>query len=723
MRIGPLKDHGPHAGSSTRARPLSESSRSPRISKLSCPPLPRGSVTSPSSVSCAPAARAARANGTRLASLAKSASVPLVTSMLTGVWSILPSSRARTGSPATRADARLVDADLGDRALRRAEHGEAAAVHPRVDGRVPDPLAQAAAAPPHAEPKGLRVSFDVLGDTQPAQQRADVDGAGGQIEVRHGWLGLQVQLDACRERRAGDLARGRQGQQAPVAGAGDEREVLEIGAAEPQPLQLEIDVGVGQVDGGGKDRRVAACASAAVDAGGTQRRQLLRIDQRAAHRRHDARAAVDERAPGLDRQLAAAEFERRPVERPGLVRQAHLAAQGHRQARLRRNAQPARQIAGALGLKIEAQCRVARRLRKGEGAFDLQPGLRPAPDPVRAAARVRAACRARCRRGTSAWRADPAACRARGRAGARRGAPRGPACRARRRCDLRPRRRRSSTARPPAPAKARGRAPAKPAFRRGHPCAGRGARPCLRRRPQRPGPAPGRRARRCSRRAEGQASASAPTCRAPGRRRTARRRSSRSSGRAGPARRHATQSSRRGCRRPARATARPSGRPRRRTQRDRARAAPAAPVRHSRAPGRGPAAAPPGTGAGRARRRSGRRSGAAVRHRKRARAARKTRISPSQACRLLTRTESASTLTVPCTAALPKCGSAEPTSRSIGARSSASASTWKRAVRWRASSAPRACNRAPRVLTSRVNGQASASSWSSRSGPPSRVSE
>ena len=42
------------------------------------------------------AARAANANGTRLASSAKSASVPLVTSILTGVWSISPSIRART---------------------------------------------------------------------------------------------------------------------------------------------------------------------------------------------------------------------------------------------------------------------------------------------------------------------------------------------------------------------------------------------------------------------------------------------------------------------------------------------------------------------------------------------------------------------------------------------------------------------------------------------------
>ncbi len=100
MWIGPLKDHGPHAGSSTRARLLSESSRSPRISKRSCPPLPRGKLTSPSSVSCAPAARAASANGTRVASRTKSASVPLVTSMLTGVSSISPSSRTRTGSPA-----------------------------------------------------------------------------------------------------------------------------------------------------------------------------------------------------------------------------------------------------------------------------------------------------------------------------------------------------------------------------------------------------------------------------------------------------------------------------------------------------------------------------------------------------------------------------------------------------------------------------------------------
>ena len=220
MRIGPLKDHGPHAGSSTRARSLSESSRSPRISKLSCPPLPRGSVTSPSSVSCAPAARAARANGTRLASLAKSASVPLRDfdpdrGLVDLAVEPGPHRLARL-----RADACLVDADLGDRALRRAAHGEAAAVHPRVDGRVADPLAQAAAVPQHAELEGLRVSVDVLGDTQPAQQRADVDGAGGQIEARHGLRGQQVQLDPGRERRTGDPARDRQGQQAAVAACG-----------------------------------------------------------------------------------------------------------------------------------------------------------------------------------------------------------------------------------------------------------------------------------------------------------------------------------------------------------------------------------------------------------------------------------------------------------------------------------------------------------------------
>ena len=150
-------------------------------------------------------------------------------------------------------------------------------------------------------------------------------------------------------------------------------------------------------------------------------------------------------------------------------------------------------------------------------------------------------------------------------------------------------------------------APAKPAFRRGHPCAGRGARPCLRRRPQRPGPAPGRRARRCRvelkrkrrhrrRRVELQAA---------GERHAGDRRAHRDA-----------QAPRVGTPRKARIAdvdAQPE--PPLDLQVDldveRSEIAQGQRLPHRRVtlelPGPGPAAAPPGAGAGRARRRSGRR--------------------------------------------------------------------------------------------------------------------
>ncbi len=110
------------------------------------------------------------------------------------------------GPPGRRTDDRFGDADLGDRALRRAPHGDAAADQARLERRVPGELAQGVAVSEQREVQRVRVTIDVLGDAQHPQQRADVDPAGGQIEPRLGHLAAQVERDLPRERRAGDRA-------------------------------------------------------------------------------------------------------------------------------------------------------------------------------------------------------------------------------------------------------------------------------------------------------------------------------------------------------------------------------------------------------------------------------------------------------------------------------------------------------------------------------------
>ena len=46
----------------------------------------------------------------------------------------------------------------------------------------------------------------ILGDTELAQQHADIDRAGGQVDLPEGQLAAQIELDQRRERRAGQLA-------------------------------------------------------------------------------------------------------------------------------------------------------------------------------------------------------------------------------------------------------------------------------------------------------------------------------------------------------------------------------------------------------------------------------------------------------------------------------------------------------------------------------------
>ncbi len=76
------------------------SSRSPPISSSSSPPRPSGKSTVPVRETWVSAPRAFSANGTRFASLRKSASVPLTTSTVTGVSSSVPSMSARRRPPA-----------------------------------------------------------------------------------------------------------------------------------------------------------------------------------------------------------------------------------------------------------------------------------------------------------------------------------------------------------------------------------------------------------------------------------------------------------------------------------------------------------------------------------------------------------------------------------------------------------------------------------------------
>ncbi|EXI69978.1 MAG: hypothetical protein AW07_04196 [Candidatus Accumulibacter sp. SK-11] len=106
-----------------------------------------------------------------------------------------------------------------------------------------------------------------------------------------------------------------------------------------------------------------------------QRREFRRIDQPTAHRCGDDWPIVDAGAPGVDRQLAAAELEIRLLQVPRVTGDPHAAAQGEGQLRLRCDAQPARQITRTADLHGEAQSRFAHRLGVREDALDTQ--LRP----------------------------------------------------------------------------------------------------------------------------------------------------------------------------------------------------------------------------------------------------------------------------------------------------------------------------------------------------------
>ena len=215
-----------------------------------------------------PAACAAIAKGTRVAAPAKSANDPVLSWRRTAVWSSVPSRRMRTGWPASASMTASRTRISADRALRRAQH--ASGCRRPASPRAPCPRPARAAscrAPRSAQLQTVRARVDVLGHAQPAQQRADVDVAGGQIELRDGRLAAQVELDQRRERRARELAASpADGNSRPSRVRATKPTSTQIGAAELHALQREIEVGVAQVDGRREDRRVEARAAAGASA-------------------------------------------------------------------------------------------------------------------------------------------------------------------------------------------------------------------------------------------------------------------------------------------------------------------------------------------------------------------------------------------------------------------------------------------------------------------------
>ena len=276
-------------------------------------------------------------------------------------------------------------------------------------------------------------------------------------------------------------------------------------------------------------------------------------------------------------------LERRRLEVPRVSCDPRAAAQGQRQVRLRRDAQPSREIPRAAGLKIEGEVGVALRSGASERALDAQfrkGGREVELDRHRELAQqVRQ--RAAAQREVRALAQERAA----------RAAPQAFATAHRnvqgveRERDRRVRRRRcrSSIALQSPRARARGRAPATPASHRGRRGAGRHAPACpgCRMRPSEP--APGRRAPSPSRRTGPRVSALAPPCRVRGARRTGRRQPSRRSAHAYRGRRRAARVSHRASRRAARATGPRSNRRRRRPAEDRAGADRAAGAGRNRA--------------------------------------------------------------------------------------------------------------------------------------------
>ena len=113
------------------------------------------------------AACAAIEKGSRVASPAKSANDPVLTWIRTADWSKCAVQTHAHGLARGRFDEGLAHQDLGDRAVRRAQHREAAAGQLRLERRARGQLAKRVAASAHRELQTVRPPFDVLGQPSP----------------------------------------------------------------------------------------------------------------------------------------------------------------------------------------------------------------------------------------------------------------------------------------------------------------------------------------------------------------------------------------------------------------------------------------------------------------------------------------------------------------------------------------------------------------------------
>ena len=181
------------------------------------------------------------------------------------------------------------------------------------------------------------------------------------------------------------LALRRRRQQPPLAGARDEADIDQFGAAEPHALQLEIEVGVAQVDGAGEDRRVEARGAAVRGLPAP----ALRVDSSAASISGLRTVAVVNGRPPAKRARASMRSRLRPSSQRGL---SSCHASGATRSRPRTAsgrltlAPPA---ASAPGRPSDAACRSKRnaRLAPRPGHGRSPPAGAAWPQPGRAPAR------------------------------------------------------------------------------------------------------------------------------------------------------------------------------------------------------------------------------------------------------------------------------------------------------------------------------------------------
>ncbi len=145
-------------------------------------------------------------------------------------------------------DLRLLQFDFRDRAIRRPAHSYLAAQHTHLQRAAFQEISQAARRAGQLHLQDVGMGVDVVGHTQSAQQCPDVHAARGhgQRPRRHGTA--QVEPGNSFERHTSEACRERRRQQVPVADAGAQPDIVELGAPEHDPMKAQANVGGGKID-------------------------------------------------------------------------------------------------------------------------------------------------------------------------------------------------------------------------------------------------------------------------------------------------------------------------------------------------------------------------------------------------------------------------------------------------------------------------------------------